>query len=60
MQHVFEGAKVEFGVEDYGGLQQPHTDALVTRAEVGSYNVERVFVDTGSSVDGYLRSALTK
>lgn len=51
VQHVFESAKVEFGMEDYGGLQQPHTDALVIRAEVGSYNVERVFVDTGSSVD---------
>lgn len=47
VQHVFEGTKVEFGVEDYGPIQQPHTDALIVKAE----DVERIFVDIGSSVD---------
>lgn len=47
VQHVFEGTKVEFGVEDYGPIRQPHTDALIVKAE----DVERIFVDTGSSVD---------
>lgn len=28
-------------------IQRPQTDALVIRADIGGYNVERIFVDTG-------------
>lgn len=34
-----------------GRIQSPQTDALVIRADIGGCNIERIFVDTGSSVD---------
>lgn len=56
--HVYGGAVMKFGVDDYTSLQQPHTDALVIKAVIGSYNVERVFVDTGSSMDVLFKKCL--
>lgn len=41
IQHVFEMICIEFGVGD----------ALVLKVEIGGFNVKRIFVDTGSSVN---------
>lgn len=51
MQPIFQNIVVEFGVEDTVHIPSPQTDALMIAAEIGGYNVERVFVYTGSSVD---------
>lgn len=40
-----------FGKDDLVLIKSPHTDALVIKAEIGGYNVKRVFVDTGSSMN---------
>ncbi|CAA0815055.1 Unknown protein, partial [Striga hermonthica] len=44
-------ATLKFGVDDVQGLVVPHNDALVITAEVASYDVQRVLIDTGSSAD---------
>ncbi|XP_074561116.1 uncharacterized protein LOC141817345, partial [Curcuma longa] len=40
-----------FGPQDLDGVEAPHDDALVIRATVANYDIGRVFVDTGSSVN---------
>ncbi|XP_074562950.1 uncharacterized protein LOC141819598 [Curcuma longa] len=40
-----------FGPQDLEGVEAPHDDALVIRATVANYDIGRVFVDTGSSVN---------
>ncbi|CAA0830866.1 Uncharacterized mitochondrial protein AtMg00860, partial [Striga hermonthica] len=42
---------ISFKAEDVGGVVLPHNDALVITAEVAGFDVKRVFIDTGSSVD---------
>ncbi|CAA0808933.1 Unknown protein, partial [Striga hermonthica] len=42
---------LKFGDDDVQGLVVPHNDALVITAEVASYDVQRVLIDTGSSAD---------
>ncbi|CAA0828801.1 Unknown protein, partial [Striga hermonthica] len=42
---------ISFKAEDVEGVVLPHNDALVITAEVSSFDVKRVFIDTGSSVD---------
>ncbi|CAA0824202.1 Unknown protein, partial [Striga hermonthica] len=42
---------INFRVEDAEGILLPHNDALVITAEVAGFDVKRVFIDTGSSVD---------
>lgn len=42
---------MEFGKEYLVHIQRPQTDALVIKTEIGGFNIERVFVETGSSVD---------
>ncbi|CAA0808848.1 Unknown protein, partial [Striga hermonthica] len=44
-------ATLKFGADDVQGLVVPHNDALVITAEVASYDVQRVLIDTGSSAD---------
>lgn len=51
VQSVYKGPSVEFNERDWKYIQRPQTDALVIRADIGGCNLERVFVDTGSSVD---------
>ncbi|CAA0839527.1 Unknown protein, partial [Striga hermonthica] len=42
---------ISFKAEDVEGVVLPHNDALVITAEVAGFDVKRVFIDTGSSVD---------
>ncbi|CAA0818995.1 Unknown protein, partial [Striga hermonthica] len=43
--------EISFRAEDAAGVVVPHNDALVITAEVAGFDVKRVFIDTGSSVD---------
>ncbi|XP_074353042.1 uncharacterized protein LOC141692209 [Apium graveolens] len=38
-------------MEDAQWVHHPHSDALVVKAKIGTTNIHRVFVDTGSSTD---------
>ncbi|CAA0828740.1 Unknown protein, partial [Striga hermonthica] len=42
---------ISFKAEDVEGVVLPHNDALVITAEVAGFDVKRVFIDTGSSID---------
>ena len=42
---------IEFSEEDVGRLHHSHDDALVISIRVGDYNMHRVMVDNGSSID---------
>ncbi|XP_073041966.1 uncharacterized protein [Primulina eburnea] len=42
---------ISFGPEDLRGVSLPHNDALVIQARVANYDVLRVFVDNGSSLE---------
>ena len=46
-----ESPIIGFSEEDARRLHHPHDDALVVSIRVGDYNVHRVLVDNGSSVD---------
>ncbi|CAA0827407.1 Unknown protein, partial [Striga hermonthica] len=43
--------EISFRAEDATGVVIPHNDALVITAEVVGFDVKRVFIDTGSSID---------
>ncbi|XP_074374821.1 uncharacterized protein LOC141715244 [Apium graveolens] len=49
----FEGEDEDiiFTREDVKWVHHPHSDALVVKAKIGTTNIHRVFVDTGSSAD---------
>ncbi|CAA0841330.1 Uncharacterized mitochondrial protein AtMg01250, partial [Striga hermonthica] len=51
VQHNHTMPELRFGAGDSRGVLIPHNDALVVTIEIASYDVERVLVDTGSSVD---------
>ncbi|XP_075489543.1 uncharacterized protein LOC142528383 [Primulina tabacum] len=51
---------ISFGPEDLRGVSLPHNDALVIQARVANYDVLRVFVDNGSSVDVIFKEALVQ
>ena len=42
---------IEFSEDDARRLHHPHDDALVISLQIGDYNMHRVLVDNGSSVD---------
>ena len=46
-----EGPIIRFSEEDARRLHHPHDDALVVSIRVGDYNMHRVLVDNGSSID---------
>ncbi|KAH9715068.1 hypothetical protein KPL71_020894 [Citrus sinensis] len=46
--------------EDEEGILYPHEDALVIKATVASKKVDRILIDTGSSVDVLFKSTLEK
>ena len=46
-----ESLIIGFSKEDARRFHHPHDDALVVSIRVGDYNVHRVLVDNGSSVD---------
>ncbi|XP_073046136.1 uncharacterized protein [Primulina eburnea] len=51
---------ISFGPEDLRGVSLPHKDALVIQARVANYDVLRVFVDNGSSVNVIFKEALVQ
>ena len=46
-----ESPIIEFSEEDARRLHHPDDDALVVSIRVGDYNMHRVLVDNGSSID---------
>ncbi|KAL0416935.1 UNVERIFIED_CONTAM: hypothetical protein Slati_3525400 [Sesamum latifolium] len=46
-----EAPTIQFGPADTQGVHLPHNDAFVIYATVANYTVQRIFVDSGSSVD---------
>ncbi|XP_074566213.1 uncharacterized protein LOC141822780 [Curcuma longa] len=52
-----EGPIIRFGPQDLEGVEMPHDDALVIRATIANYNIARIFVDTGSSVNIIFKAA---
>ncbi|XP_075492610.1 uncharacterized protein LOC142530680 [Primulina tabacum] len=51
---------ISFGPEDLRGVSLSHNDALVIQARVANYDVLRVFVDNGSSVNVIFKEALVQ
>ncbi|XP_073137776.1 uncharacterized protein [Henckelia pumila] len=51
---------ITFGPEDLEGVCLPHNDALLIRAQVANYDIRRVFVDSGSSVNVIFQDAFEK
>ncbi|XP_073051296.1 uncharacterized protein [Primulina eburnea] len=49
---------ISFGPEDLRGVSLPHNDALVIQARIANYDVLRIFVDNGSSVNIIFKDAL--
>ncbi|CAA0834975.1 Unknown protein, partial [Striga hermonthica] len=46
-----DGPMMNFGPADVGAVERPHNDALMITAQISGYEVQRIFVDTGSSVN---------
>ncbi|XP_075475268.1 uncharacterized protein LOC142506018 [Primulina tabacum] len=51
---------ISFGPEDLREVSLPHNDALVIQARVANYDVLRVFVDNGSSINVIFKEALVQ
>ncbi|XP_073317298.1 uncharacterized protein [Primulina huaijiensis] len=51
-------AVISFGPEDLKGVNLPHNDALVIQARVANYDIMRIFVDSGSSVNVIFKEVL--
>ncbi|XP_073294517.1 uncharacterized protein [Primulina huaijiensis] len=49
---------ISFGTEDLRGVVAPHNDAFVVTATVANYDVARIFIDNGSSVNILFKSTL--
>ncbi|XP_075473356.1 uncharacterized protein LOC142504365 [Primulina tabacum] len=49
---------ISFGSENLRGIVAPHNDALVVTATIANYNVARIFIDNGSSVNILFKSTL--
>ncbi|KAG7583508.1 Ribonuclease H domain [Arabidopsis suecica] len=47
----FQGTSISFDEEETCHLERPHDDALVITLDVANFEVSRILVDTGSSVD---------
>ncbi|KAG7543894.1 Ribonuclease H domain [Arabidopsis thaliana x Arabidopsis arenosa] len=47
----FQSASISFGEEETSHLERPHDDALVITLDVANFEVSRILIDTGSSVD---------
>ncbi|XP_073121103.1 uncharacterized protein [Henckelia pumila] len=59
-QIVHTGPTLSFGPEDLKGISSNHNDALVIRAMVANYDVARIFVDLGSSVNVLFQEAINQ
>ncbi|XP_073049611.1 uncharacterized protein [Primulina eburnea] len=49
---------ISFGPEDLRGIVAPHNDALVVTATIANYDVARIFIDNGSSVNILFKSTM--
>ncbi|XP_073153955.1 uncharacterized protein [Henckelia pumila] len=49
---------ISFGPEDFRGVVAPHNDALVVTITIENYDVARIFVDSGSSVNVLFKGTL--
>ncbi|XP_075483585.1 uncharacterized protein LOC142523737 [Primulina tabacum] len=49
---------ISFGPVDFKGVNLPHNNALVIQARVANYDIMRVFVDSGISVNVIFKEAL--
>ncbi|KAG7532877.1 Integrase catalytic core [Arabidopsis thaliana x Arabidopsis arenosa] len=47
----FPGVSISFDEEETRHLERPHDDALVITLDVANFEVSRILIDTGSSVD---------
>ncbi|KAG7594130.1 Reverse transcriptase domain [Arabidopsis thaliana x Arabidopsis arenosa] len=47
----FQSASISFDEEETCHLERPHDDALVITLDVANFEVSRILIDTGSSVD---------
>ncbi|XP_074565166.1 uncharacterized protein LOC141821717 [Curcuma longa] len=52
-----DGPTIGFGPQDLEGVETPHNDALFIKATIANYDISRVFVDTGSSVNIIFKKA---
>ncbi|XP_073046055.1 uncharacterized protein [Primulina eburnea] len=60
-----EGARrnevvISFGSEDLKGINLPHNDALIIQARISNYDILRVFIDSGSSVNVIFKDVFVK
>ncbi|XP_073152688.1 uncharacterized protein [Henckelia pumila] len=59
-QIVQNGPTLSFGPEDLKGISNNHNDALVIRVMVANYDVARIFVDSGSSINVLFQEAINQ
>jgi len=52
--------QIKFWENETTDLDKPHDDALVIRIDVGNYELSRIMIDTGSSVDVFFYDAFKK
>lgn len=57
---LWETPLISFGSEDMTGVVYSHSDALVIRAIIANYDVARILVDYGSSVNVLFHEALNR
>lgn len=46
-----EEKPITFTTKDMAWISYPHDDVMVIIAMIGNYNIQRILIDTGSSVD---------
>ncbi|XP_023634631.1 uncharacterized protein LOC111829555 [Capsella rubella] len=57
---VAAGELITFSSDDAKGIQHPHNDSIVVEVTMGNYDVERVLIDTGSTVNVLFLGTLAK
>ncbi|XP_042441471.1 uncharacterized protein LOC122026831 [Zingiber officinale] len=50
-QEKANGPEISFGPSNLEGVEMPHDDALIIRAVIANYTIQRIFIDIGSSVN---------
>ncbi|XP_073127795.1 uncharacterized protein [Henckelia pumila] len=59
-QIVHTGPTLSFGPEDMKGVASNHNDTLVIRAMIANYDVARIFVNSGISVNVLFQEAISQ
>lgn len=52
-----QGSVISFGSKDMEGIRFPHNNALVIQVKVTNYEIQRIFVDSGSSFNVIFQEA---